>query len=1184
MATAADVTLERSPFQGLGFYTEADAKWFFGRLTERRIILAHLRTARLTLLYAESGVGKSSLLRAGVSARLQELASRAEPGRSPRYIPVVFSAWKDDPVQDLIAAVRGLAGDVLAPASEVSGAPDGGGGLAAAITTAASALNATLVIMLDQFEEHFSYRHSDAQPDRLADELARCINAPEVPANFLIAVREDAYGRLGDLFSGRIGNVYDNYLHLEYMSRAAAREAIEGPVALYNAEHDADEAIVIEDELTEAVLDEVRRGNLELGGQRADRDGGGRWSSAVGDEVETPFLQLVMTRMWECERAQNSHVLRLTTLEDELGGAEAIVRNHVSRALAGLDESQLETATDIFRDLVTPSGAKVAHTAADLAKMSGQRTDTVTTILDRLYEERILRAVDPAPGTSQARYEIFHDRLAAPILDWRDRQENARLQKARDEAEAEAEIQRRQARRFRRRARIMLVLAVSLLAVLVGLAIALRYAHNQSATANREKQAALSERSKATAFLLTTRAATQPRPAIALLLYLAAYRAHPQPDAERNVLASLNAVDLSHPLGILHGHTDTVEDVAFDPHSRMLASVSADGTARLWRITGNGALPLGPPLRAHEPLYSVAFSPDGRTLASGSFNDIILWNVAHGTEQQDIRYHADGVAGIAYDPHGDTLAAAGADGTILLLDPATHRRRTLDAGQGGLIRSLAFSPNGRLLAVAGASAVTILNVATGRPVTPALTDPKSTFFSGVAFSPDGRIVAAASGQNGRIALWDTRTHRRLGRDLRSERPVNSVAFIPGSDTLVAAGEGTTVLWNTATHRRIAALSGHVGAIDAVATSPDGRLLASAGADRTILLWRRSVGPSFGAVVLQRPSGFSSVSLSREGQIAAGALDGAVVVSRLDGTHAATLAVPEDASGAVTEVAFDPSRQVVAAAYDDSSIRLWDVGSGQVLARTVVNGGPTYAIAFNRQGTELVSGSASGDVRLWNADDLRPVGATMNGGRGVFAVAFSPDGHEIATGGNDRIIRLWDARTQKPLTPSVIPQDEAVFGLAVSPRGDLLASGNADDAIHIWRRGASDYTETKTLTGHSNFVRSVAWSPNGATLASGSTDTTVRLWDVGDGTQLGAAFNDDTRSVESVAFQPDGRVFASASTDGTVRLWPGIPPPRTPDALRAKVCELLGAGLSRTEWSQYATGVPFQQTCPRSTPG
>src|SRR5437763_4341124 len=109
----------RSPFQGLGYYTEADAKWFFGRAAERKIILAHLRTARLTLLYAASGVGKSSLLRAGVAARLRELAGRDGPeSRAVRFLPVVFSAWKDDPVEDLISEIQ----------RQVRKPPDGNGG------------------------------------------------------------------------------------------------------------------------------------------------------------------------------------------------------------------------------------------------------------------------------------------------------------------------------------------------------------------------------------------------------------------------------------------------------------------------------------------------------------------------------------------------------------------------------------------------------------------------------------------------------------------------------------------------------------------------------------------------------------------------------------------------------------------------------------------------------------------------------------------------------------------------------------------------------------------------------------------------------------------------------------------------------------------------------------------------
>ncbi len=1184
MATTSDVTLERSPFQGLGFYTEADAKWFFGRLTERRIILAHLRTARLTLLYAESGVGKSSLLRAGVSARLRDLAARGGPGRSPKHIPIVFSAWKDDPVQDLISAIQGLVPGHEPPSPTGIGAARTSYGLADAITATGSALDATLVIMLDQFEEHFSYRHVAAQPDRLADELARCVNAPDVPANFLIAVREDAYGRLGDLFSGRIGNIYDNYLHLEYMSREAAREAIEGPVAMYNAEHGEEEAITVEDALTEAVLDEVRRGNLELGGRRADRDGGSRWSSANGDEIETPFLQLVMTRLWECERAQGSQVLRRATLEDELGGAEAIVRNHVGRALAGLDEPQLEIATDIFGDLVTPSGVKVAHTAVDLAQMSGQRADAVTSILDRLYEERIVRAVDPAPGTSEARYEIFHDRLAAPILDWRDRQENARLERARHDAEVEAETQRRQARRFRRRAQVTLVLVVSLLAVLAALVIALRYAHRQSTAANHEKQAALRDTAEATSFALTARAQSQlsTRPAVSLLLYLAAYHERPGPVAERNLVATLNAARLSYAIGILHGHTDAVEGIAFSPNSRTLASVSADKTVRLWQVTAGGAYPLGSPLRSGAPLYSAAFTPNGQTLASGSFDRIVLWSIQRHARESVIPFRAAAVASVAYGRGGVVLAAGGSNGRVLLLNTVTHRRRILVVGGSAPIRGIAFSPDGTLLAVGTTDAVALWKVSTGRPAGAPLTAALSTVNS-VAFSRDGHTLAAG-GQDGAVALWNAVTRRELGPELTGRRQVNSISFTPDGTKLVAAGEGNTVLWSVRDHRRIVALTGHQGAIYGVAVSPDGGFIASAGADRTITVWRTPIGPVLGVPILRRPAGFSAVAVSRDGEIAAGSLDGAIVLAQQDGTHQHVLTVPEPAAGGVSDVAFDPTGRLVAGAYDDGSVRLWEVATDRPLAVAISPGGPIHAIAFNRTGSLLVSGGHSGAVQLWNAHGLTRVGPVMDGGPGaVYAVAFSPDGRVVASGGNDRAIRLWNAATQRPLRPSVIPQVDAVFSLAFSPLGHLLASGDGGDAIHLWRLGNHGYAPGRTLTGDSAFVRSVAFSPDGKTLASGSTDTTVRLWDVADGTELGSPLDADTGSVESVAFRTDGRLLASASVDGTVRLWPAVTQPLSFGVLTAEVCRFLGAGLSRAEWSEYAAGISYRQTCPRSTP-
>jgi WD40 repeat protein len=1166
----------RSPFQGLGFYTEDDARWFFGRATERKIILAHLRTARLTLLYAESGVGKSSLLRAGVAARLRELAMQnIDASRAPKFVPLVFSSWKDDPVEDLISEIWRQV-HALRPASNGAGpASASNGGLADAIASAGSALDATLVIILDQFEEHFSYRLSDGRPDRLADELARCVNSPTVPANFLIAVREDAYGGLGDLFSGRISNVYNNYLHLEYLTRDAAREAIEKPVEIYNADHPELEPITLDEDLADAVLDEVKRGNIELGTRRADRDGAS-WPGSNADEIETPFLQLVMTRLWECELAKGSRVMRTETLNDELGGAETIVRNHVDRALMGLAGEELETATDIFHDLVTPSGVKVAHTARDLAQMTAHSETTVGAVLDRLYEERIVRAVDPAPGSGQARYEIFHDRLAAPILDWRQQRENARLDRARERAEQEAEVQRTQARRFKRRARIMFALAVGLLVLLVAVAALLGYARHQSDTASQARH-------RATYFGLASSANSQlnSRPDVSLLLYLAAYNQDPTRSdvlTQRSIAATLAAYKSSGAFAVLHGHTDAIEGITFSPDGSTLASASGDRTVRLWRVGADSSYPLGAPLRANGPLYSAAFDPSGQILASGSVDRIILWSIRRHVEQGVIPDRGGAITDVTYSPHGPWLAAGGSNGTVLLRNTATGHTRNLSVPSQGLVRSIAFSPDGRLLAASSDQSVVLFDVATGRRLGLPLTTSKSVVYA-LAFSPDGRTLAAG-GSRGEIVLFDPANGTQRRPPLSGMHIVNSLAFSADGRTLVAGGASATVLWNlTQPGSQSDRLLGHHGGVYTVVFNPRGTVLASAGADRTITLWKYPLG-ELGKPLAHLHRGASQVAVSPVGSlIAAGGPSGQI--SLISGRTRRVLPLK---AGPVGQMAFDPSGRTLAAGYGNGTIVLWNVASRNQVGTLRGNTGAVQSLAFDPSGERLVSGGGDGTVRLWNLRTDKEVGRPLRGGLGsVYAVAFTPNGRSIAAGGDGRAIRLWNAQTQKPLGTPAIAQENTVFSLEFSPRGRELASGGADDAIHLWRIGPHSYTQVATLTGHTDFVRSIAFSPDGTTLASGGTDNAVRLWDVATGTELGGPLNGHIQAVESVAFSHDGRLLVSGSRDNTVRVWQGVTVPPSFAQLRQEVCSFLGAGLSSAEWSTYAPDVPYQQTCPRTTP-
>jgi WD40 repeat protein len=1157
-----------SPFLGLGYYTEADAKWFFGRATERKIILAHLRTARLTLLYAESGVGKSSLLRAGVAARLRELATqKADRHGTPRFFPVVFSAWRDDPVEDLVAEI-----------GRVSGAAGVDDSLASAITSASAALEATLVVILDQFEEHFSYRLSANQPDRLAYELAACINATEVPANFMIAVREDTYGRLGDLFAGRIGNVYNNYLHLEYLTRSAARDAIEKPVEIYNAARPDTQPVSLEPGLCEAVLDQVTRGRLDLGGRR--RDANGSPARPVEDEIETPFLQLVMTRLWDYERARGSHVLRRATLDDELGGAEAIVRSHVDLALAGLAGDELQTATDMFHDLVTPSGVKVAHTAADLAQMSSHPEESVSAVLRRLYDERIVRAVDPAPGTALPRYEIYHDRLATPILDWRRQQENARLEQARQAAEIEAGAQRTQARRFKRRARIMLGLSLSLLVLLVAVVVLLQYARDQSTTARRERRQAIYSG-------LTTQAQAQlkNRPDVSLLLYLAAYHESPQRLAERSIVATLQGLQRFRAIGILHGHTDAVQSVAFSPDGDTLASASTDRTIRLWTVSHGEHQPLGSPLRAGSPLYSVAFDPSGTTLATGGVDDVGLWSVARRALLATIPDASGSVNSVAFSPRGETLAAGGSDGTVLVWNRSTHRATRLRDPVRGPVRTVTFSPDGRTLAAAAQKGIVLWDTATLHQLSAPLRAPTGRLYS-VAFSPDGKTIAA-TGSEGSIFMWNATTLRRSPREISGGASgFDSIAFSRDGRYLAAGGSAPTTLWRLGSRHEVAQrLSAQHGTVYSVAFDPRGDMLAAGGADRTVTLWSYPVGRRFGVPLVVSAGIVNSVAVSPDDRLVAstGGVGASVVLTDLrSGRRVSNL---RPARGGASAVAFAPRGGLLAVASFGGLIQLWSVPGDRPLGGPLRGHvGEITSIAFNPTGTELVSGGVDGTVRLWDIRTHREVGSSLPERFGaVYSVAVSPDGSTVAAGTAGRAIELWNAATQRPLDPPLIAEDDATFSLAFSPDGRLLAAGGADDAVRLWAVRPHGYVPVGTLTGDTNYIRAVAFSPDGATLASGSTDNSIRLWDVASGTELGSPLTADTQSVESLAFTHDGQFFLSGSRDRTVRLWQAVNPPSSFAALHDRVCDFLGASLSRAEWSEYAPNIPYQPTCPRATP-
>jgi hypothetical protein len=449
-----------SPYQGLRPYEEADAAFFFGREAEGENVEANLFSDRLTLLYGPSGVGKSSVLLAGVAGSLRrrsrdDLADGAAAG----FAVIVVRSWSEaDPLQTIAAATRAEVTALLG--RDGRSGPPAGATLAEVLDYWCGEVRGKLLLLFDQFEEYFLYHGKESGPGTFDREFPQAVNRADLRANFLLSIRDDALAQL-DRFKGRIPGLFDNRLQIDHLGLDAARDAVTLPIEEYNRHVAPDQAVEIEDELVDDVLDQVRtdRVSRESLGAGALRQG-----VAAEARVETPILQVVLTALWEREAELGSRTLRAETLRDDLGGAAQLLGDRLNDRMAKLGGEEQEIAASIARFLVTPSGTKIALTAADLSQLAYEKPDLaaaataqVESVLQKLAEgdTRFLRPVAPLAGRGATRYELFHDVLAAPILEWRKQHEQR----------ADEERQRAARRRLVLRGTVAAVLALVFAAV-----------------------------------------------------------------------------------------------------------------------------------------------------------------------------------------------------------------------------------------------------------------------------------------------------------------------------------------------------------------------------------------------------------------------------------------------------------------------------------------------------------------------------------------------------------------------------------------------------------------------------------------------------------------------------------------------------------------------------------------------
>ena len=947
--------LPPTPYKGLVPFddTDSDARFFFGRQRETELVAANLMASRLTVLYGPSGVGKSSLLRAGVIRRLRALVGGDGP--DAEGVAVLVDRWRDEPV----AAIAGAAG---------ARAPEEGERLADVLAERIAELGAELYLVLDQMEEYFLYHGRNQGGLAFADELAEALSRPELRVHVLLGIRDDSLSEL-DAFKARLPGLFANVLRLDHLDRGAARQAIVGPLEEY-ARRGGPE-VVAQPALVEAVLEQVATGRIEQG--LAGR-------GSVEDEtdpsrVEAPYLQLVLERLWEVERSRDSDVLRAETLV-ELGGADRIVEQHLERALAPLEPEGREIAARLFNHLVTPSGTKIAHSVDDLARYAGTDDGHLRPVLNDLVGSRIVRPL-PARNGAGPRYEIFHDVLAEAVIAWR----------TQHETDAALAAERAEARRRHRRLAIVAGVALGGLALMAAVA--------AYALALRERADDRARTAKARELTVASLGQLREDPELSLLLALEAARREPTPAVESALRTSLvnararRVVDRGIPLlaAALDGQKVVTADgsrgtaaAAFSPDGDRLAravrrsmvvtrvdgtpvatvampepvvrvalgsehaaAAAADGTTVVVALPGGEerfrtTLPSRP--------TALALSADGHYLAAASGKITRVFHLGHGRAPQEFEGRST-VFGADVSPDHSLLATASADGGIRLWNLAKTRLGDVLRGHTNSVRAVSFSPDGKRLATGSADTTArIWRVEDGHEF--AVLAGNRDEVVGVRFSPNGRLITTAS-KDGTARVWDAVGDPRL-RPIVSFRDTPVLERVTGTDAVVRAGKArfavdlgsgdvvrrTTVSrqptvshgWRIDVEGDVArlhrggktlVLRGHTDDITSVRVSPDGTRAVTASADHDVRTW-----------------------------------------SMLDGSN---LLVVKAAQGRVADANFSPDGRWIIAA-GPGAAGLFVADSGELLFYLRGHDSPLTGAAFAPDGTRIVTSGTDGTVRTY----------------------------------------------------------------------------------------------------------------------------------------------------------------------------------------------------------------------------
>jgi WD40 repeat protein/transcriptional regulator with XRE-family HTH domain len=579
---------------------------------------------------------------------------------------------------------------------------------------------------------------------------------------------------------------------------------------------------------------------------------------------------------------------------------------------------------------------------------------------------------------------------------------------------------------------------------------------------------------------------------------------------------------------------DAILAVAVSLDGRYWAAAGKQGEVRVWEARGQTLYRVW---QAHTGMvWSLAFSPDGRTLATGSHDGSIKsWDLESGALLWT-GWHTNNINRVAFAPDGSLLASSGTDAAVRLWDP--RRGMHLETlPHPDPVCAIAWSPDGRLLVTGDIEGcIRLWEIQKSQPATCIAAIAEHTdWVIALAFAPDGSALASASWDL-TINLWEVPSGRLRQTFTGHTDRIQSLAWSSDGHTLASSSRDTTIwLWDIERDGARVALQGHTAEVYSVAFTPDSYNLLSSSDDGSLRLWDVASGQCV-RVMQGYTASFLDIDWSPDGrQLASGGTD--MLVTIWDVTGGTQPGVLRGHRGVVSGVGWSPDGRWLASGAWDDVISLWDPTTGACIERQQDPDNPNTffsGASWSPDGQHLASGTYLHGVLVWEmaTNRRRWIGHQLQAW--IRHVSWSPDGTRLVGGSDDGHVYVWDA-SDGTLLQRMQGHHGAVTCVAWNFDGTQLASGSSgrdSGEMFVWEAHSGECL--RAFEGHHGMVSAVVWGREDL-LVSGGSDGVLRWWEAhsGECMQMREAHQG---TVQALRVSPDGSTLASCGDDGAITLW------------------------------------------------